>query len=134
MLCVLILYTSGRTYSLKSTPNDKFFEKLFMTVFIYSQSFCQKSAERNRRRNTFRILFWRLAWGSNPGFSSNKPTHYLLDHGDFKPLTGLEDKNLIPRVKFGKLSVMVWGCTSSKGVGVIGILNEIMTKEVYWPG
>ena len=21
--------------------------------------------------------------GSNPGFSSNKPTHYLLDHGDF---------------------------------------------------
>ena len=21
--------------------------------------------------------------GSNPGFTSNKPTHYLLDHGDF---------------------------------------------------
>lgn len=26
---------------------------------------------------------------------------------------------------------MVWGCISSKGVGVIRILDEIMTKEVY---
>ena len=39
---------------------------------------------RNRRRNTFRNLFWCLVWGSNPGFSSNKATHYLLDHGDFR--------------------------------------------------
>ena len=31
---------------LKSTPNDRYFEKHFMAVFIYSQSFCQKSAER----------------------------------------------------------------------------------------
>ena len=31
----------------------------------------------------FRILFWCLACGSNPGFSSNKTTHYVLDHGDF---------------------------------------------------
>ena len=36
-----ILYISGGTYSLKSTLNDRFFEKLF-----YSQSFCQKSVER----------------------------------------------------------------------------------------
>ena len=36
----------------------------------------------NRQQNTFRILFWSLAWDSNLGFSSNKPTHYLLDHGD----------------------------------------------------
>ena len=28
MLCVLILYISGGTYSLKSTPNDRIFEKL----------------------------------------------------------------------------------------------------------
>ena len=26
---------------------------------------------------------------------------------------------------------MVWGCISSKGVGVISILDEIMTKEAY---
>ena len=30
------------------------------------------------------VFFWCLAWGSNADFSSNKPTHYLLDHGDFK--------------------------------------------------
>ena len=58
MLCVSILYISDGTYSLKSTPNDRFFEKLFLAIFIHSQSFCQKSAERgNCRRNTFRISF-----------------------------------------------------------------------------
>ena len=83
MLCVLILYISGGTYSLKSTPNDSFWET-FHGNFIYYKSFCQKSAERNRRKNTSRIWFWCLTWGSNPGSSSNKPTHYLLDHGDFR--------------------------------------------------
>ena len=30
MMCVSILYISGGAYSLKKTPNDRFFEKLFM--------------------------------------------------------------------------------------------------------
>ena len=38
-----------------------------------------------------------------------------------KLLTALENKNLIP----------TGGCISSKGVGVIRNLDEIMTKEVY---
>ena len=42
-----------------------------------------------------------------------------------KPLTALENKNL------AKLSVMVWDCISSKGVCVIRILDEMLTKEVY---
>ena len=46
MLCVSILYISDETIGLKSTPNDRFFEKLFHGNFIYSQSFCQKSAAR----------------------------------------------------------------------------------------
>ena len=83
---MLILYISGGTYSLKSTPNDRFFEKLFMAIFIDSQSFCQKSAERKSPKKYFSYLIWCLAWESNPGFSSNKSTHYLLDHGDFKCL------------------------------------------------
>ena len=85
MLCVLILYISGGTYSLKSTPNDRFFffEKLFMEILFTLRVFARNQLRRNRRRNTFRISFWCLAWGSNPGFSSNKPTHYLLDYGDF---------------------------------------------------
>ena len=78
MLCVLILYISGGTYCLKSTQNDRFSEKLFMAILFTLRVFA-----RNRRRNTFRISLWCLAWGSNPGFSSDKPTHYLLGHGDF---------------------------------------------------
>ena len=68
MLCVLILYISGGSYNLKSTPNDRF-EKLLMAILF-----------------TLRVLP-EICWeeiAEEPGFSSNKPTHYLLDHGDFK--------------------------------------------------
>ena len=39
MLCVLILDINDWTYSLKSIPNDRFFEKLNMEVLVYSQEF-----------------------------------------------------------------------------------------------
>ena len=52
--------------------------------------------------------------------------HYGPQRVWCKFLTALENKSLIYTVKFGKLSVMV-----CKGVGVIRILDEIMTKEVY---
>ena len=48
-----------------------------------------------------------------------------------EPHTALENKNFIPTVKCGKLSVVVWGCIFSKGFGAIRILDEIITKEVY---
>ena len=32
VVCVNFLYISGGTYSLKSTPNDRVFEKLFMAI------------------------------------------------------------------------------------------------------
>ena len=70
---------------LKSTSNDRSFWETFswQSYCFYSQSLCQKSAERNRRRNNcFHISFWCLTWYMNPGFTSNKPTHYLLDYGD----------------------------------------------------
>ena len=83
MLCALILYISGGTYSLKSTPNDRF-EKFFMAILFTLRVFARNLLRGNRRRNIFRISFWCLTWGSNPGFSSNKPTHCLLDHDDFR--------------------------------------------------
>ena len=82
-MCVNFLYISGGTYSLKSTPNDRF-EKLFMAILFTLRIFARNLLRGNRRRNTFRISFRCPAWDSNPGFSSNKPTHYLLDQGDFK--------------------------------------------------
>ena len=41
MLCVLIINISGGTYSLKSTPNDRF-EKLFMAILFMVISFLQR--------------------------------------------------------------------------------------------
>ena len=52
-VCVLILYINGETYILKSTPNDRLFDKLFMAICIYSQSFCHKSAERKSLKEYF---------------------------------------------------------------------------------
>ena len=117
MLCVLILNINGGTYCLNSTPNDRFFAKLFHGNFIYSQNFCQNSAERrNRRRNTFRISFWCLAWDSNPGFSSNKPTHYLLDHGDFvvKSHYIYYKKSVFSRKYRFRLRLLLFGTTGIK--------------------
>ena len=70
-------------WSLKSTPNDRFFEKLFIAILFTLRAFARNLMRGNRQRNTFCISFWCLAWNLNPGFSSNKPTHYLLDYGDF---------------------------------------------------
>ena len=67
MLCVLILYISGGTYCLKSTSNDKFFEKLFMAIPIYSQSFCQKSAERKSPKKYFSYFILIFGLGLEPG-------------------------------------------------------------------
>ena len=84
MLCALILYISGGIYSLKSTPNDRFFEKLFMAIFIWLSEFLPEICWEQIAEEILFVfrLFWCLTWDSNLGFSSNKPTHYLLDHGD----------------------------------------------------
>ena len=52
------------TYSLKSILNDRFFEKLFMAVSIFSQSFCQISAEEILEGILFVFCFnvWPGTW------------------------------------------------------------------------
>ena len=53
------------------------FEKLSITIF---PEICW---EGSRRKNIFIFSFWCLTWGLNSCLTSNKPTHYLLDYGDF---------------------------------------------------
>ena len=65
------------TYSIRHLRTTDFWEifswQLYFWVFA-----------RNRRRNMcFHISFRCLAWDTNMGFKSIKPTHYLLDYGDF---------------------------------------------------
>ena len=57
--CVLILYISGGTYSLKSTGNDRFLEEPFHGHFIYTLNFCQKSAGKRQlpKKYFFHISF-----------------------------------------------------------------------------
>ena len=80
MLCALILYISGGIHSLRPTSNDRFFEKHFYGNFIYSQSFCQKSA---KRKSPKKYVFSCLTRATNPESTSNKPTYNLLDYDDF---------------------------------------------------
>ena len=74
-----------RDLQFKVDAERQIFWETFHDNFIYSQNFWPEICweERNRRRNTFIISFWCLAWDSNPGFSYNKPTHYLLDYEEF---------------------------------------------------
>ena len=66
MLFVLILYIRGRTYSLKSTPNDSFVEKLSMAILFTLWVFA---------RYLLRI--------NNFDYTSYRPAHYPPDYGDF---------------------------------------------------
>jgi len=48
-----------------------------------------------------------------------------------EPKTGLQSKHLVPTVKHGGGSVMVWGCFSSKGVGKLHFIDGIMRAVDY---
>ena len=55
-----------------------------MAIFIYSQSFRQKSAVGKSTKKYFLyFVLMAVARGSNPGLTSNKSTQYLLDYDDF---------------------------------------------------
>ena len=75
MMCLLILCMSGGNYSLKSTPNDRFFKKIFMAILICSQSFLPENCREEISKEILLVFYF--------GFMSNKPIHYLLDYGDF---------------------------------------------------
>ena len=74
VLCVYFIQVPGHNIrSLLRTPDFVFFcfffEKLFMAILFYSQSFCQKSAETKSPKKYFSYFAFRcVAWDSKPGF------------------------------------------------------------------
>ena len=52
-LYVLIVCMNGETYSLKSTPNVRYFFRTFHGNFICSGNFCQKSTEGKSPKKYF---------------------------------------------------------------------------------
>ena len=85
MLHELIIYISGRIYSLKTTSNGNFlrnfpWEFYLLPVFL-PEIFWKEAAEEIFLFLYF--LFWCLTWGLNRGLTSNKPAYYLLDYDNF---------------------------------------------------
>ena len=66
---VLILCLSGGTYSLKMTPNNRFFEKLFVALLFLLKGLCQKTAEP--KKYLFHIFVL------TPNLGLRKLTHIL---------------------------------------------------------
>ena len=69
VVCVLILYISGETYSWKSTPNDRFFEKLLMAILLLSEFLPEIYWEEIAEEILF--LFWFDVWLGTRTLSSN---------------------------------------------------------------
>ena len=78
-VCVKFIYKK-RDLQFELDSERQIFEKHFLGRFIYSQNFCQKSAESKSPKKYFfiHISFCYLIWDTNPGFTSNKPNCYLL--------------------------------------------------------
>ena len=114
MLCALILYVSGGTYSLTSTPNDRFLRNFFMAIWFTLRAFARNLLRGSRRRNIFHISFFIFFFYDWPGirtkaFASNKPTHYILDHGDFMILLSI----IIPTTVSKCLVFTICNCLNS---------------------
>ena len=60
-------------------------------------------------------MFWYLAWGSKPGFTFNRTTHYQLDYGRFshiyteqglcRPVSRSQVLHVCKGISFGKLDI-----------------------------
>ncbi|KAK3569659.1 hypothetical protein QTP86_002643 [Hemibagrus guttatus] len=54
-------------------------------------------------------------------------SHYVW----LKSNTAFQKKNIIPTVKYGGGSVMVWGCFADSGPGKLAVINGTMNSAVY---
>ncbi len=53
-------------------------------------------------------------------------SHYIWR----KSNTAFQKKNIIPKVKYGGGSVMVWGCFAASGPGRLAVINGTMNYAV----
>ena len=133
MLCVLILIHKWRDLQFKVDSERQIFWETFMAILFTLRVFTRNLLRGNRPKNTFRILFWCLAWGSNSGFSSNKPTHYLLDHVDLRVYKfEIDYRKKIQKKKqqiFDILKPLSWGYLIWICLGTHIILLTIISKN-----
>ena len=67
ILCALILYMNGGTYSLMSTLNDRFFEDLFMAILFTLRLYVRNLVKGNCGKNIyFFVLMYDLRFEPEP--------------------------------------------------------------------
>ena len=101
-----ILPESWNTADYRCTSPREVETDFWKILYYYTPIVFARNLLRGRKltKKYFCILFWCLAWGSNPDFTSNKPTHYLLDYGDFNKL-------IIVYICFKSFGFCLVGCT-----------------------
>ena len=79
--CVNFIH-KRRALQFKVNSERQIFFRNFSWQFLFTlRVFTRNLLRGNCQKNTFCILFWCLAWGSNPGFTSNKlPTRLRRLH------------------------------------------------------
>lgn len=94
--------------------------------------------DRNRKRRLKFALEYRLkdeSWWNDVIFCDESKFNIFGSDGRQmiwrKKNEELKSYNLLPTVKHGGGSVMVWGCISTAGVGELVFIESIMNAEVY---
>ncbi|KAK3519838.1 hypothetical protein QTP70_006672 [Hemibagrus guttatus] len=78
-----------------------------------------KSKVRERMNDGREVIVKIVDWES--------VSHYVWR----KSNTAFQKKNIIPTVKYGGGSVMVWGCFAASGPGRLAVINGTMNSAVY---
>ena len=68
MLCALIVYMRGGTYSLKATPNDRFLRRFFMAIFLLSEFLLDICSEEAAAKKYFHLFVLMSNLGFELGF------------------------------------------------------------------
>ena len=120
MLGALILYMSGRTYSLKSTPKDRFLRSFSWQFYLFSEFLPEICWEQVNEEIFSYFPFWCLTWSLNSvGLTSNKPTHCLLDYGDFNGgyyFGGSENPHVVLQKPMNPIRFIVWCGMWNEGI------------------
>ena len=86
MLCTLILYVSGGTFSIKSIPNARLLRNFSWQAILseFLPEICWEIMAEEIY--FFHTSSWCLIWDTNPSFKSNNEKQYLLEYDDFNSL------------------------------------------------
>ncbi|KAG2456859.1 TCB1 transposase, partial [Polypterus senegalus] len=115
----IFVYNRNLRYSLSSTGTHDLAQHPVHTSTEQSRS--KKTPLTNPRIN------WEKRRGSASTLHSTHSTRYVWR----KENTAFENKNLIPSVKHGGGSIMVWTCFAASGPGRLAFIDGNMNSELY---